>query len=248
MGLKRTGYAENNIQLISITAKISGAKWSGWKNYKKPKDSTSWLQFSTANKAKANWKKKKNYSSRAKSIKGGASQVKGNDEQSQLYKTRSQTWYDKPQKVYKKKNGKKKFLFYGIKKHYVAIGQYKYIKTGANINLIDDDMQPSEMKVTFSDIDVKDGNAGTDVGRNKRGYITRNKVRSSVRTVEVTWNYLTQKQIKSLMSIARMEFVYVTYTDPTGDTRTITAYPSDTTFEASNLGHWTNISMSFVEV
>lgn len=260
MGLKRTGYAENNIQLISLAVKKNN-DWSSWKNNKSKdtgedtaKDSKKTIKFGTSTKAIADLKKKKAKSSRSKCFYGSASALKAHADSNMYYKTRSQTWYTdykKLKKPIKDKNGKitgYKTTGYSLKRHIISNGQYKYIKTGKMLNLIDDDMQPSEMKVTFSDIDVKDGNAGTDVGRNTKGYITRNRVRGSLRSIEVTWNYLTQKQISTLMGVARSEFVWVTYTDPTGVTKTIATYPSDTTFEASNLGHWTNISMTFVEV
>ena len=167
-------------------------------------------------------------------LTGGVNQV----EQNNMYYT----------KRFTKKTGSGSSAKY----YYWDVVYFAYYKTRYLTSTYTFTVQPKSMTVTLQDLDVEDENAGTDVGRNKKGYIVRNRVRKNVRTIECEFPPLEQSEINAMMPFIMNQsgqgYIKLRYDDPyTGDT-TIDCYAGDRTFEAGPFGKWLNFKVTFVEV
>jgi hypothetical protein len=116
------------------------------------------------------------------------------------------------------------------------------------------DFQPSEINLTYQDLDIEDDNVGTDVGRDrKNGVIVRNRVRTNVRTIECVFPVVDHAEYARISPFLNAEynksgFLNLTYTDAyKGSDFTFTCYAGDRSMEAGPFGLWTNLKVTFVE-
>lgn len=106
--------------------------------------------------------------------------------------------------------------------------------------------EPSGMKVGYSDFD-NDGSF-----RGLTGYMFRDRVRSAVVKIEVSWKYLTDDQLKLILSSIKEVFFDCYYLDPeTNAYRTITVYVGDRSTNVYSYrtggGEYSDISFSLIE-
>lgn len=155
------------------------------------------------------------------------------------------TWKTRRFKKYTGSGNNRKYYYWDVQYYYCY--ETRVLSSTYNFTV-----QPVSMNVTLQDLDVEDENAGTDVGRNKKGVIVRNRVRTNVRTVECEFPPLTQAEVAEMMPYITNEggqgYMKLTYDDPYEGKITINCYAGDRSFEAGHFGKWLHFKVTFVEV
>lgn len=93
---------------------------------------------------------------------------------------------------------------------------------------------------------------GPSTTRNARGYLTRDRVRSGIRKIEVTYPFPTAEQCKLVLDAISPEFFRVTYLDPQYGVVTKEMYTGDRSFPmygttAKGELRWESLSFSLIE-
>lgn len=104
---------------------------------------------------------------------------------------------------------------------------------------------PAEIKISRFDL--------TKSNRTASGRMVMEVVRAGVRRVDVTWRYLPDSDLKTILDVlaANKPYFQVTFPGPSG-TETMTAYAGDVTttlwHTRGGVRYWSEVSVPFIEV
>ena len=103
---------------------------------------------------------------------------------------------------------------------------------------------PADVKIGRFDL--------TKSGRVATGKMVMDVIRAGVRRVDVSWSYLTDDELKTILDVlaANKPFFSFRYLDA-GGPQTMTAYAGDIVtgiwHEVNGIRHWKEVSIAFIE-
>lgn len=111
--------------------------------------------------------------------------------------------------------------------------------------------QPTKFEISYQDYE-KDGNS---VSRNSNGEVQRHRVQKNLRTINVSFNGLTEEQYRKIFNYISGEFVKVCFYDPMSYSTDMSPiskttgkfYVDSKSIVAAQNGRWADFSFSLVE-
>lgn len=113
--------------------------------------------------------------------------------------------------------------------------------------------EPNTFNYIFNDVDTKTVNKQVQISnmeRNTKGHIKRNRVATNIADISVSWVHLTEEETSKLLTwVSNSEYLRIGFYNPvTGENVTRAMANNQRGLDVTYRGRFTNVNLSFTEV